>query len=113
EDNLPLLFHCTAGKDRTGTSAMILMSLLGVPDDIIATDYSLSNQYYANFRQYVAEAIRSVRWMGLTVDDLRPLLIADPALILAALAAVREKYGSVEAYVTQRCGVDTETISRL
>lgn len=113
ESNLPMLFHCTAGKDRTGMAAMILLSLLGVPDDVIAADYSLSNRYYSNFRQYVGVAIRKLHWIGMNVDDLHPLLIADPALMYEALASVREKYGTVEAYVERRCGVDSETISKL
>ncbi|MBK8135253.1 MAG: tyrosine-protein phosphatase [Chloroflexi bacterium] len=113
ESHLPVLFHCTAGKDRTGITAMILMSLLGVPDEVITADYSLSNKYYEHFRRFVGSAIRKLRWLGLTVDDLRPLLIADPSLLRDALASVRAKYGSVETYVTKRCGVDASTIAEL
>lgn len=113
ESCLPVLVHCTAGKDRTGMATMILMALLGVPDEVIAADYSLSNHYHEHFRRFVGSAIRKLRWLGLTVDDLRPLLIADPDLMRDALAAVRSKYGSVEHYVTLRCGVDASTIAEL
>lgn len=113
EDNLPVLFHCTAGKDRTGMAAMILLSLLGVPDDVIAADYSVSNAHYERFRLYVGEAVRKLRWIGMNVDDLYPLLIADPELMRGALASVRQRYGSIETYVVNRCGVDEATISKL
>src|SRR5690606_24709795 len=85
DDNLPVLFHCTAGKDRTGMAAMILLSLLGVPDDVIAADYSLSNTYHDRFRVYVSNAAKRLRWLGMNVDDLYPLLIADPQLMRGAL----------------------------
>lgn len=113
DDNLPVLFHCTAGKDRTGMAAMILLSLLGVPDDVIAADYSLSNAYHDHFRLYVGNAVKKLRWIGMNVDDLYPLLIADPELMRGALTTVRQRYGSVETYVANRCGVDAATISKL
>src|SRR4029078_2117372 len=41
-DRVPLVFHCSAGKDRTGVLAAVLLSVLGVSDDDIAADYALS-----------------------------------------------------------------------
>lgn len=112
-DNLPLLFHCTAGKDRTGIAAMILLSLLGVPDDVIAADYSISNAFYRNFREYVSRTVRKLGWIGVNVDDLHPLLVADPALIYDALEGIRGRYGSVETYAVERAGIDALTIAKL
>ena len=43
EENLPVLLHCTAGKDRTGVSTAFLLSVLGVSRDIIEADYLLTN----------------------------------------------------------------------
>lgn len=113
DENLPVLFHCTAGKDRTGMAAMILMSLLGVPDEVIAADYSLSNAFHDRFRVFVGDAVKKLRWIGMNVDDLYPLLIADPELMRGALESVRQRYGSVENYVVNRCGVDAAVISKL
>ncbi|MEM7799025.1 MAG: tyrosine-protein phosphatase, partial [Chloroflexota bacterium] len=52
-DNLPILFHCTAGKDRAGITAALLLGLLDVPKETIIADYSLSNHafegLYADF----------------------------------------------------------------
>ena len=44
----PLYFHCTAGKDRTGVCAAIVLTLLGVPDDAIVCDFLLTNEYRAS-----------------------------------------------------------------
>lgn len=111
--NRPILFHCTAGKDRTGMAAMILLSLLGVADDVIAADYSLSNRFYSYFHEHASGAVGKIAWLGITADDLRPMLIADPELMHGALAHVRRLYGSVEAYVTGPCGVDASTVISL
>ena len=43
EDNLPVVLHCTAGKDRTGVSTAFLLSILGVSRDVIEADYLLTN----------------------------------------------------------------------
>lgn len=45
-NNRPTLIHCTAGKDRTGVISALLLEILGVPDDVIIADYTLSNLYY-------------------------------------------------------------------
>ena len=46
EDRAPLVIHCTAGKDRTGFASALILHALGVPDDIIAEDYLLTNRHY-------------------------------------------------------------------
>ena len=43
ESNLPVVLHCTAGKDRTGVSTAFLLSILGVSRDVIEEDYLLTN----------------------------------------------------------------------
>src|ERR1700716_715789 len=46
EDRAPLVIHCTAGKDRTGFACALILHVLGVPDDLIAEDYLLTNRFY-------------------------------------------------------------------
>ena len=46
EDRAPLVIHCTAGKDRTGFACALILHALGVPDDVIADDYLLTNRFY-------------------------------------------------------------------
>src|ERR1035437_8010473 len=47
EDSAPLVIHCTAGKDRTGFACALILHALGVPDDLIAEDYLLTNRFYS------------------------------------------------------------------
>jgi protein-tyrosine phosphatase len=112
-ENLPLLFHCTAGKDRTGMFAALLLSLLGVPDEVIITDYTLSNAFHHRFRDYVGEAITPLKRFGFTVDNFYPLLIADGTMIRKVLETLRSRYGSVEAYALSKTGITADTLATL
>lgn len=46
DKNVPLIFHCATGKDRTGVAAMIILAALGIPKETILRDYLLSNYYH-------------------------------------------------------------------
>ena len=107
-DNLPTLIHCTAGKDRTGVAAMLILSLLGVPEDVILADYSLSNLYYDSYLKFGTLAIGSVAWTGVKAEDLQPLFISHPDTLKAAIAHIHRKYGSVENYLRSAAGVNDE-----
>ncbi len=107
-DNLPAIIHCTAGKDRTGVAAMLILSLLGVPEDVILADYSLSNLYYDHFLQFGQQAISSLAWAGITAEDLQPLFISHPNTLKAALTHIHLKYGSVENYLRSAAGVNND-----
>jgi len=111
--NLPMLIHCTAGKDRTGVIAAVLLATLGVPDEVIAADYALSNLFYHRFRVYVGVILKKVRWLGLSLDALHPLMIADGGMMSEMLVKLRAKYGTVEAYLTTRAGLTPVEVARL
>jgi len=57
----PVLFHCAAGKDRTGFAAAILLRILGVPLDVVMEDYLLSNQYYLSAHSWSLFLIRLMK----------------------------------------------------
>jgi protein-tyrosine phosphatase len=86
----PLLFHCVAGKDRTGLVAALLLALAEVEPDAIAADYALS-----------AVSLRA-SWLAGQPEDKWPEIIASlscpPARIHAALAHVDERYGGPAGY---------------
>jgi protein tyrosine/serine phosphatase len=104
---LPLVFHCAAGKDRTGVVAAIVLSVLGVQDDDIATDYSLSRLGMSRFKE----------WIITTFPDYADSMSQQPDAFLAApaeamhlfLERVRATFGSVEDYV-RGLGVSDATL---
>jgi protein-tyrosine phosphatase len=112
-DNLPTLIHCTAGKDRTGVAVALLLLLLGVPDEVVIADYSLSNLYFDTFFEYGKRVAHSLRWFGVRADDLRPLFMANPETLRITIAHIRTRYGSVEAYLRDAAGLGDATMATL
>lgn len=101
---LPMVFHCTAGKDRTGVLAALLLAALGVPMPVISEDYIVTNQV-ANLR---ADTL-----FGVTDEAgrLTPILQAKPEYLNAMFDAVMQRCGSVSAYLTDIIGLDQKEIS--
>jgi protein-tyrosine phosphatase len=97
DDNLPLLFHCSAGKDRTGFGAALLLSALGVSWDHVLHDYLATNRLW---RREIA------RHFDLPPAVKDTLLAAHAVLLTAAFDAVRGAYGSVDAYLDRAIGLD-------
>ena len=110
EESYPAVFHCAAGKDRTGVLAAIVLGLVGVPDETIATDYGLSRDGMAAMIAW----IRTNRPEALDTMREQPRIIMDaPPLAMSGLIdLVRERYGSFEGYA-QSIGVTDATIRGL
>jgi len=106
------VIHCTAGKDRTGTFCAVLLSTLGVPDEIIAADYSLSNLYYDAYLADATAQMKPLARLGIQPDALHDMLVADPNYILRTLAYLRETYGGAEQYLL-KAGMKPETLHQL
>ena len=91
----PVVFHCTAGKDRTGMITAIILSFLGVPDEEIVQDYTLSANVYAEMNDHKA-MVGALSQRNL---DPKTFLGAPPQVMRDTLEAIREDYGSVEGYM--------------
>jgi protein tyrosine/serine phosphatase len=96
-ERLPLVFHCSAGKDRTGVLAAVILSVLGVSDDDIAADYALSR----TAMREMAEWMRNERPESYETMAAQPpaFLDAPPLAIRHFLARARARYGSLAEYV--------------
>ncbi|GAB4482041.1 MAG: hypothetical protein Kow00124_30420 [Anaerolineae bacterium] len=110
---LPAVIHCTAGKDRTGVAIALILMLLGVPDDVIVGDYSLSNRSAPRWIEEARGQINPRHAPGLRVEQLYPLLGAPPVILENALAHLRGRYGSVEGYLTGPAGLTPADLERL
>ena len=112
-ENLPLVVHCTAGKDRTGTAIALLLDVLGVPDETILADYALSNAHFEMFQNIGKRAITPFKRFGVTVETVQPFFTANPNVMAATLAHVRANYGSAEQYLITRGGVTPAEIEQV
>jgi protein-tyrosine phosphatase len=100
----PMLFHCSAGKDRTGWLSAIVLSALGVDRDTITTDYLRTNVDAGVAAEKVIAALEAKR--GLNPAMVRPLLAAAPEYLDAGYAEVKREYGSFDGYLREGLGLD-------
>ena len=92
----PIAFHCTAGKDRTGIIAAIILGLCGVEPEDIVEDYTLSANVYAQMNDHKA-MVGALSQRNL---DPKTFLGAPPAVMREILEAINSEYGSIEQYCT-------------
>jgi protein-tyrosine phosphatase len=96
ENAAPLVIHCTAGKDRTGFACALILHGLGVPEDLIAEDYLLTNRYYRRDPAAGTDLPEDVR---------QALTSVDASFLAAAFEAVRDGYGDLEGYFRDGLGL--------
>lgn len=108
EETYPAVFHCAAGKDRTGVVSALLLRTLNVDDATIAADYALSTEYITPR----LEALQSEKSRARYGDIPPHMLRAEPETILQTLDAIDQQYGSARAYLAN-CGVSDAQLDAL
>ncbi|MGW5561368.1 tyrosine-protein phosphatase [Micromonospora sp. NPDC003944] len=103
-ENLPLVYHCSAGKDRTGWLTVILLTALGVDEAAIRADYLRNNELTESLRAVIVEAMRR-RNPELDVEAVLPVLEVRAEYLDAGYAEVRRVHGSFDAYLRDGLGL--------
>ncbi|MFI0978582.1 tyrosine-protein phosphatase [Streptomyces sp. NPDC021093] len=106
----PLLFHCTAGKDRTGWAATIVLTLLGADPETVESEYLSVNPAV---RAAFAPLIEGFVAKGGDPEIAQAVIGVVPEYLETALAEVNERFGSMEAYVRDGLGVPDEAVARI
>jgi protein-tyrosine phosphatase len=104
EQPTPQVFHCTAGKDRTGFAAALLLSALGVERETIEHDYLLTNQLYKRDARLEGQGhphVMKVLWQ------------VQPAFLHAAFDAVDAQHGGMNAYLHGAIGLSPQELTEL
>ncbi|HJL98292.1 MAG TPA: tyrosine-protein phosphatase [Acidimicrobiales bacterium] len=110
-DCWPLLFHCTAGKDRTGIAAALILELCGVERDLVLDDYELTNTLRSERR---IEHLRpSLEEAGADIDAIRPALSAPRPAMEQTLTHLDNAHGGVEQFLVEHLGIHSDTIVAL
>ena len=108
----PQLFHCTAGKDRTGWAAALLLHVAGVDDDVVLADYLLTNDYARASRARYLALVETALGAD-KVEVYEHVLRADGAYLATAYDAVAAAYGSLAGYLADGLGLDDAALARL
>ncbi|MFW6080596.1 MAG: tyrosine-protein phosphatase [Desulfosalsimonas sp.] len=106
----PLVFHCTGGKDRTGTCAALILLALGVPEETVIDDHQVSNIFIAKL---LPRLYRQMEKAGIDPDALFPYLTAPRDCILAVVDYIMENYGTAAEYLVRKGGIKEDEIERL
>jgi len=110
----PLAFNCSAGKDRTGVGAALLLTALGVDREVVMEDYLLSNKYYKpRAAQSGGDDATSRMLAALPQELLAVLMGVDRMYLEATFEAIETRHGSVEAYLDEVLGVDAAALASL
>ncbi len=108
----PHLFHCTAGKDRTGWAAVLLLEVAGVDRDTILADYLLTNEVSSATREkYLALVGEHLGPEKVAVYE--PTMVVEPGYLQAAYDAVAADYGSIAGYLRDGLGLDRTVLAEL
>ncbi|MEU3017536.1 tyrosine-protein phosphatase [Nocardiopsis sp. NPDC007018] len=105
-----LVFHCSAGKDRTGWGAALLLTLLGVDRAAVTEDFLVSNARQANTDRWMRQLSKDSQ---LPWEDVEPMTRVRAAYLDTAFDRVDEVYGSFDAYVAQGLKLSEGTLEAL
>ncbi|KAL2833748.1 protein-tyrosine phosphatase-like protein [Aspergillus cavernicola] len=115
--NNVFLIHCSMGKDRTGIIFAVLLSLAGVPNDTIATEYSLSESSLEIVLPEIAKAIRKAISPLLTEEEAmgraKIVIKTSKEAMLLTLQMIEENFGSTIEFLDRCCGIGSEDAKRI
>ena len=103
-DGHRVVIHCTAGKDRAGTAAAMLLSALGVPRETVFEDYLLTNRYWDRGDRVPAD---------MDPETVAHVFSAREEYLSAAFETVDRQLGGIEAYLADQLGLDDDTRAAL
>ena len=110
-DGQPILWHCTAGKDRAGFASALTLKLLGVPEETIIADYLLSAKYAKPPRKMIV-MLRTFRGKK-AVELVKPMYGVKTEWILSTFETINEHWGSFDNYTQKALGLTEQDIIRL
>ncbi|GAA4477753.1 tyrosine-protein phosphatase [Rhodococcus olei] len=106
------VFHCTAGKDRTGWTSYLLLSIAGVAPEAIMDDYLLTNEYAAESISATLAHIEQGQGPEMAAK-IAPLLGVERSYLQAGIDQLTATYGTVANYLTAGLGLSAQTVAVL
>jgi protein-tyrosine phosphatase len=110
-DQLPAVFHCHAGKDRTGVVAALLLLVAGVDRDDILDDYELTRRYRT--LEHQQDSLANLLAAGMSAEAAAGVLAAPRHAMQAALDAIASIYGGIEDYLVDRARMPYRMVEAL
>ena len=111
-DNGCVLWHCTEGKDRCGLVSAFLLTVLGVDEDVIREDYLLTNVVNGPKAEHLYSIFKEMGRSEADCEGIRNVILAKEEYLDAALTRIREKYGTMENFLTAGLHLEPEQMKR-
>ncbi|KIC63478.1 tyrosine-protein phosphatase [Chryseobacterium taiwanense] len=107
ESDQPILYHCTAGKDRTGITTALILTILKFDKETIYNDYLLSNNYRKKLIDKRLNLANNLHFLypKMDVNVLEKLSWVETDYLDAAFNEINKKYGSIDNYIQQVLGI--------
>ena len=109
----PLVFHCTAGKDRAGFASAMILTILGVPREKVIEDYLLTNTYVKDHVDDKMLEIELKTFFRADTDNLRKINLVEERYIQAAFDTIDSKWGGMDRYISEALNLNEEDILKL
>lgn len=113
EDHVPLLFHCTAGKDRTGLAAALILIALGVPEELAMEDYLLTALYTHDTVEASLATMRIRQGFAIDLDEVRPMMSVRREYLQSAFDGIQQEFGGFDRYIEQALGISKPRLEAL
>jgi len=109
----PIVFHCTAGKDRAGFASAMILTVLGVPREKVIEDYLLTNTYVKDHVDSEMLEIELKTFFRADTDNLRKINLVEERYIQAAFDTIDSEWGGMDNYISGALGLSDEDILKL
>ncbi|MCY6371166.1 tyrosine-protein phosphatase [Clostridium ganghwense] len=112
-DKMPIIQHCTAGKDRTGIGSALILLALGVSEETVIEDYLLTNIYRSHKNESLIKSIQPILKDEESIEICKALMEVRREYIESSLNTIKETYGSIEKYLEEEYGLSEEKRNKL
>jgi protein-tyrosine phosphatase len=92
----PFVYHCAAGKDRTGIASVLFLTALGADEEMVRKDYFLSNE---RLKEYANKVVLTINGSGRNGEIIRPMMEVRPEYLHAAYDEIERSFGGMENYL--------------
>ena len=110
-ENLPVVVHCTAGKDRAGFASALILRVLGVPLEEVYEDFMLTNFYTAEKVDRMVLAVRAASLFRVEEEQLRAIMGVERRYLEAGFDEIDKRYGSFDNYRREALGISDQELA--
>jgi len=111
--NLPILVHCTAGKDRTGFAVSLIQRALGIPHKLVLDHYMASNASVKSFQETMRKRYSVFPAFEASFEKFTPLMEVHQEYLQAAYDLIDRQFGTLDSYLKENLGITMKNLAAL